>query len=410
MVVLMAGSLRTPSSKRDFLCIGRSHPGLASRISRPVISRPEQPHSARRGRSAQCLCSGPTGSGAGSGFGPPRPPVTTGGGDPHDGGPPRWHARLLTLALLAAWLAPRAAHAAAPPPSLNTLLEATPSAPGALGPPAARPSPPLSLGGAAEGTADDIETIRRLLRDAFKQQLHLSQRLRKLEPTTAPRDSLDDHFAARALKHRWRLLDEVQTPGGFKCHHLLEVAGGATNSAAHGLRSAAQLGPRVQSCIVGGGHGRASVIARTVAEARGLRLWQCQVRQVVRSVTLALMPVGGRFREIAQPLHAGQSARCMPPLLVHGQPQLKRLPCFFMAPRVILMLNGDQRTENAVPCAIHACSWTRLQLQTLQLRWLKRSVFLQTKGCSRLQGRAARRTLRHMALESQPGGNFHAAR
>jgi hypothetical protein len=165
------------------------------------------------------------------------------------------------------------------------------------------PTVPRPLGGASEGTTDDIETIRRLLRDSFEQQMHLEHRLHALEPSKVVRSSLWDGAASRALQPRWRQLDLLHSSGSPILQHQLEVAaGGGCGGMPH-----VDTGPRLQSCL----HAEvqkseAAVILRTIIGAGSFRLWHAQLRGLWRRCVLAVIPSGARFKDIAQPLHGGQ--------------------------------------------------------------------------------------------------------
>ena len=171
---------------------------------------------------------------------------------------------------------------------------------------------PLRLGGPDEGTADDIETIRRLLRDVFEQQMVLDSRLRVVEPSAQSRgdeSALVDSVATGAIAPRARYVSVAHTAGRARVSHTLEGCAGAISHSGRVDYSRAGLhaGPRLHSCVhVDRTDGARSVATlRTLASGSGLRLWQAQLRRALGSRCEAVLaPAGARFCDIATPLHA----------------------------------------------------------------------------------------------------------
>ena len=164
------------------------------------------------------------------------------------------------------------ATAAAPPamPAFQFDSASAPAAASAVGAASVDDaSLPPERRGPDAGTADDTETIRRLLRELFKQQAAHGVRLERLEPDArTQRNSLVDASAAHALADRWRELDDVHVPAKVHLSHMVECSGGASQrlrGAVDAARAGVHAGPRLHSCAQAGEDGGFSVVARTVA-------------------------------------------------------------------------------------------------------------------------------------------------
>jgi hypothetical protein len=169
----------------------------------------------------------------------------------------------------------------------------------------------LKLGGPSEGMKDDIETIRRLLRDLFMEQLVLRKRLEAMDIHAQPVSSLFDAAAASALRRRWYFMDRASSDAKVTFSHNLEIQGGYLHAAADDqtLLSSLHRGPRLHSCMLSSIDTDTHVSARTIASATGIRLWQVQLKRVLwDKLTVILSPIGARFKDVAQSLHGSQGA------------------------------------------------------------------------------------------------------
>jgi hypothetical protein len=202
-----------------------------------------------------------------------------------------------------------------------------PSTPAPPPPPNPEATTTASLGGAADGTTDDVATIRRLLRDLFHEQMLHDKRLRDLEPEPQAPSSLFSGDAAHALARRWRLLDLHHSSGSVRLTHLLDVTAGTSerHGAVDYALASMHVGPRLQSCLQGTAAGGVAVEARTVASATSFRLWQLQLsREWGQRYFVSVAPLGARFKDVASPLHGSQGAThpLLAALVQHAHPLL----------------------------------------------------------------------------------------
>ena len=160
---------------------------------------------------------------------------------------------------------------------------------------------------------DDIETMRRLLRDLFMQQMILQKQVEELaEPQHAQGSSLVDAAAAGALTRRWRSLDSFRSAAPSHLRHKLSCCGGAAKRCGRADNALAQIqpGPELHTrADVQLGQAAASLSVPTLQSGAAARLWQVQLRRHIGgSVTAVAAPAGARFCDIASPLHGSQGA------------------------------------------------------------------------------------------------------
>lgn len=170
-------------------------------------------------------------------------------------------------------------------------------------------SEPLKMGGASEGLKDDLDTVRRLLRDVFMEQLSLRKRQDALDQPSQQAHSLVDATAASALRRRWKFMERAHSDAVVTISHNLELQGGYMNSTDDGqnVLSSLHTGPRLHSLIHSQLDSDTYLCARTMASAAGISLWQAQLKHVLWDrVTILMSPVGARFKDIAQSLHASK--------------------------------------------------------------------------------------------------------
>jgi hypothetical protein len=232
---------------------------------------------------------------------PPPPPKGTDAGDQPGGhtGSPYGGFFILLFCVFMALFTPRA-----------TALESLP-----ISDP--KNSEPVKMGGAREGVKDDIETIRRLLRDLFMEQLSLRKRQDAIDQPSQQLHSLVDNNAASALRRRWKSMQKMHTDAVVTIAQNLELQGGCANVDSTGEYCASSLhtGPRLHSFIHSQLDSDTSISLRTMSSQEGISLWQAQLKRVLMNkLTILMSPVGARFKDIAQSLHAsaGKVARTSP--------------------------------------------------------------------------------------------------
>jgi hypothetical protein len=225
---------------------------------------------------------------------PPPPPKGKDGGDKpggHSGGPYEGFIAFLFCVFMALFT-PRA-----------TALESLPIDTDL------RDSGALRIGGAREGVKDDLETIRRLLRDLFMEQLSLRKRQDALDQPSQQQHSLVDHTAASALRRRWKFMQRIHSDALVTISHHLELQGGCTSADREGenVLSSLHTGPRLHSLIDSQLDSDTCISVRTMSSTEGISLWQAQLKRVLwNRLTILMTPVGARFKDIAQSLHASK--------------------------------------------------------------------------------------------------------
>lgn len=169
----------------------------------------------------------------------------------------------------------------------------------------------VHLGGPDDGASDDIETMRRLLRDLFEQQMLLENRVRVVEAAKqfrGERGAPVDRVATGAIAPRARYIAAMHNLGNARVTHVLDGIAGATahQGTLDYSRAGLHTGPRLLSCAkIEKAFGGGEVTLRTVASGSGLRVWQAQLRRNLgRRVEVVLSPASARFADIATPLHA----------------------------------------------------------------------------------------------------------
>lgn len=167
---------------------------------------------------------------------------------------------------------------------------------------------PMKLGGASEGVKDDLETIRRLLRDLFMEQLSLRKRQDALDQPSEEEHSLVDSTAATALRTRWKHMERSHSDAVVTISSNFELQGGYANSTEeHSVASALHTGPRLHSRVHSQLDTDTCVTARTLSSSAGISLWQATLTHKLRdNVTLLISPIGARFKDIAQSFHASK--------------------------------------------------------------------------------------------------------
>jgi hypothetical protein len=165
----------------------------------------------------------------------------------------------------------------------------------------------LSLAGPQAGVADDIETVRRLLRDVFMEQMVLRKRLDAIDPERTGVGSVTEDTAAMALRRHRRFADRAQTYGTALIQHVLETywcSIGEQNLVPRGM------GVRLQTALITSPGTKTHMCARVVCSAAdGARLWHAHALRQVRSwLTVMAAPIGARFGDIASGLHATPGA------------------------------------------------------------------------------------------------------